>query len=260
MLTADQINEVLRYDAETGLFWWRKRISIRCSTTRPAGTANSRGAISIGIRGASYPAAALAWMLTRGMWARRVGHINGDLTDNRPGNLKESRQRSKVRGADHAVKNDLSAEQVRAILSYNPETGEIRRRSTGAVAGSPNHGYLRIKIGLRNYAAHRLAWLLHYGEWPVGGLDHADGIRRNNRIANLRAASVTQNNANARTYSNNKLGLKGVSWLPSAGKYRAQIKKNGLVIFLGSFDDAASAHQAYISAAREAHGEFARAA
>ena len=102
------------------------------------------------------------------------------------------------------IEEPLTAEMLRSLLSYDPETGEFRWRisrgrvSVGDIAGShPNRvGYLRIMLGDVEYRAHRLAWLYIYGKWPELVIDHIDRNKTNNRIANLRDVSHAENMRN----------------------------------------------------------------
>jgi hypothetical protein len=166
-----------------------------------------------------------------------------------------------------AKQDDLTADYVRSILDYDPETGEFRWKidrakrkiKSGDVAGRINEdGYRRIGIIGKLYPAHRLAWLLVYGEFPVSHLDHVNGARDDNRLCNLRLASQSQNIANARIGSRNTTGFKGVSKTQS-GKYLATIKVDGKSLCLGTHDTPEQAHSAYMDAALEAFKEFARA-
>lgn len=110
----------------------------------------------------------------------------------------------------------------------------------------------------RQYLAHRLIWWLHYGVWPAY-IDHVNGNRADNRIANLREATGTQNLYNRGAMSNNKCGLKGACFRAKTNLWRAQICVNGVDIHLGSgFHTAEEAHAAYCRAAVKYHGEFAR--
>jgi hypothetical protein len=104
--------------------------------------------------------------------------------------------------------------------------------------------------------ASRLAWLLHYGEWPGKDIemDHVNLDRSDDRIANLRKATKNQNMQNVPTRRD---GLKGASF--KHGLWRARITHNGERYFLGNFSTEAEAHAAYAAAALRMHAEFARA-
>ena len=83
-----------------------------------------------------------------------------------------------------------------------------------------------------------------------------NGARSDNRIANLREADQTQNNANMRRTSRNTSGFKGVSKIDAG--WGAWIKVKGKSKNLGTFKSAETAHAAYVSAATSAFGAFAR--
>jgi len=70
---------------------------------------------------------------------------------------------------------ELTAERLRAVLSYNPNTGlftwikpsKFHPRMQGQVAGSVGTGgYIHIRVDGKKYRAHRLAWLYVYGLPP----------------------------------------------------------------------------------------------
>lgn len=156
----------------------------------------------------------------------------------------------------------LTAERIRALLDYNPETGEFRWRSyrngnamAGSVAGSPHReGYISIRIDASPYLAHRLAWVHTHGEWPANQIDHINGVRHDNRIVNLREAGNCENQQNLRkSHRDNKTGLLGAYWHKEAQKFSAQISVNGNLKYLGLFNTAEEAHQAYLKAKRELH-------
>jgi hypothetical protein len=161
------------------------------------------------------------------------------------------------------MRNDLTREQVVSLLEYNRDTGEFRwktggtgtRKAGGIAGGLNNHGYRRIKINDRFYLCHRLAWLIVTGEWPEDQIDHMDGVRDNNAFSNLREVSGTINSQNRRrAASNNVTGFLGVSPC-SDGRagYRATIKADGKLIFIGEFATPEAAHEAYLAAKREMH-------
>lgn len=148
-----------------------------------------------------------------------------------------------------------------ALLSYDPKTGVftwVKGRGSvraGSVAGTPTGtGHLQVQLGRRRYMLHRLAWLIHYGEWPVDYLDHANRNPADNRILNLRPADNSANQANRINYGKFK---KGVS-LTKVGTFKAAISKHGRFRHLGTFKTEDEAAEAYAIAARKIHGEFAR--
>lgn len=156
----------------------------------------------------------------------------------------------------------LTREILRQRIAYDPTTGEFSwadRTRHGDSVGHIHRGYVRISLGrLGAHYAHRLAWLYMTGELPRGFVDHADTDRTNNRWANLRLASSSQNACNSKLPRNSTTGHKGVSKYP--GYYRAQIGVDGERIYLGVFATAEAAARAYAEAAKFFHGEFARAA
>ena len=165
-------------------------------------------------------------------------------------------------------KTDLTAAEVRRLLDYDPETGVLRWKVrparcifVGDVAGSlKKGGYRTIQIRKRSYPAHRLAWLYMKGAWPPRKIDHRNRNGHDNRWANLRLATDSQNAANAKRYATNTAGRKGVTWHKKCQRWQAAIKHNGRNIHLGLFDSVEEAHEAYCDAAREIFGEFWRAA
>lgn len=159
----------------------------------------------------------------------------------------------------------ITIDRAREMLSYDPETGEFRwvmasgRARAGDIAGSKTRlGYRLIMIDKRRYMAHRLAWLWVHGVWPKGDIDHINGDSCDNRIANLREATRSQNQCNHSRRATNKSGFKGVSWHKGGRKWKAQIGHKGRWHFLGLYEDPKEAHLAYVAAAHRLHGEFAR--
>lgn len=88
--------------------------------------------------------------------------------------------------------------------------------------------------------------------------DHIDSDGLNNRRANLRLATDEQNAWNACLPSTNTSGYKGASWCSRRRRWRATIKSGGKQVWLGYFDSALQAHEAYRAAASRLRGEFAR--
>lgn len=157
----------------------------------------------------------------------------------------------------------LSHKELIDSLDYNIDSGIFRwikptkyhPRMIGEIAGCDSTGYILIRINGKKYKAHRLAWFYVYGEWPCGNIDHIDGDPFNNRISNLRIATVSQNIANARV-KQGKRTPKGVR-VTKYG-YQARITFKGIQYNLGFFSNPEDASNAYYEKAIELYGEYAR--
>ena len=119
-----------------------------------------------------------------------------------------------------------------------------------------NMGYRIACVDGRQIMMHRLVFLYHHGYTPEI-VDHIDGDILNNRIENLRPATRSQNNINARTRNDNKSGQKGVRWREDQQKWQAGITVNKKKHHLGYFTAFEDAKNAYLIAAQQLHGEFA---
>lgn len=161
---------------------------------------------------------------------------------------------------------DITAEELRGAFHYDPDTGVFTRTvrtsgriKVGDIAGSVQRGYLAFHVSGVLCRAHRMAWLYVHGIQPNGFLDHINGVRHDNRLANLREATPGQNCQNTRTsHANNKHGFKGVNFDPrrTANKFLAYLSTGRKRVFLGSFPTAQEAHQAYLIAKVQQHEYF----
>ena len=165
-----------------------------------------------------------------------------------------------------------TAEYMRSRLSYDPSSGiftwkpipvtskwDNRWNLTWAhkPAGSMSRtGYQIICVDYIRHMAHRLAWLIHFGDWPSGYIDHVNGVRSDNRINNLREASLSQNCQNSKVRKDNTSGYKGVSKDHYTDKWLAQVWKNGQHHRVGLFPTKEEAFAAYCEKAMELHDEF----
>lgn len=156
-----------------------------------------------------------------------------------------------------------TAERVRELLIYDPETGLFTRRiprggePAGAVCGTLMRGYIRIGIDGGIYPAHRLAYLYMLGEIPPAMVDHRHRNTADNRWSEIRPATRSENSRNQKITDRNTSGFKGVSWHKRDKRWRAYICVDGKDQHLGYFDAAGLAHAAYRAAAIRLHGEFA---
>jgi len=157
----------------------------------------------------------------------------------------------------------LSQTRLHELFDYNSTTGEFFSKTArascvkiGERAGgiNSNKGYWEICIDGKKYAAHRLAFLYTHGYLPKE-LDHKDRNRSNNRIANLRPASRSENAANSKAQRNTRSGRKGVWWHGTG--WQAVIRRKGQRFHLGTFSTPELAHAAYMAKARALFGEFA---
>ena len=158
---------------------------------------------------------------------------------------------------------DLTVDLLNHLFEYDKETGnliwKIQQRGIrkGSIAGSvKSHGYLCVGINYNCYRAHRLIFLMHKGYLPKT-IDHINGDKLDNRIENLRAATVGQNQHNRKTNANNTSGYKGVWWNKASKKWAAGIKLEGKRIHLGYFDNVEEAAEVMRKARQELHGDFA---
>lgn len=155
----------------------------------------------------------------------------------------------------------LTAERLRELFFYNPDTGIFtRRRAIGNVkagkicASRDTAGHIHFRVDKRMYSGHRLAWLYMNGDWPEHHIDHINGIRDDNRISNLRDVTPNVNAQNIKKpRAHSKTGLLGVSWKHACKKYVAQIQVDGKVRHLGLFDDPNEAHEVYLQEKRKHH-------
>lgn len=145
----------------------------------------------------------------------------------------------------------LSFEEVDQMLEYNPVSGvltwKVRRGGSriGDAAGTILFDYKRgglaryISVGIlrKRYQAHRLCWLLYYGEWPSGEIDHQNHVGTDNWIENLRDVTRRVNNKNKRLYRNNTSGCHGVYWLKKKSKWQVVTCSAGKRTYLGEFHD-----------------------
>lgn len=166
----------------------------------------------------------------------------------------------------------VSPALVREFLAYDGETGlfmwksrarehfttqraysvwNARYAGGAAMAVLHSRGYLAGNIFKVSILAHRAAWAHYFGEWPKNIIDHINGDKTDNRIANLRDVTYSLNNRNVRP----KLGKesKYVGVFPANSKngaWVASICVDAKKIHLGTFHSEDCAGRAYDAAVR----------
>jgi hypothetical protein len=160
------------------------------------------------------------------------------------------------------VQEKLNFDIAKKYFKYDSESGLIfwsvtnNRKKQGEEAGliHKTDGYKVLTLFSKQYKYHRVAWLLHYGDWPKNVIDHINGDKLDNRISNLRDVCLSQNSQNqTRPAKNNKSGYLGVSRAKSKNKWKSTIKVDGKTKTIGTFDTPEKAHEAYVVAKRQHH-------
>lgn len=179
---------------------------------------------------------------------------------------------------DHvmAAKALPSKEVLRQLLRYEPDTGKLFWKErlpemfregnigknaackvwNGRYAGNRadrkgKYGYCQVRIFDVTYYAHRITWIILNGEIPKGyEIDHINGERSDNVLANLRLVSRAENSRNLKRPKSNSSGSIGVR--QEKGKWAATIVFESRKIFLGYFDEKDQA----IKARRDAQQKF----
>lgn len=155
----------------------------------------------------------------------------------------------------------LTADRARELVSYNPETGvfvwRVQRNGTfrnkDSIGWVDSHGYRLLGMDGRKYKAHRVAWLLVYGEWPKSQLDHINRDRADNRIANLREVTNAENGQNAKPRTDGKSGVVGVHFLKNCNRWWAYINTNRERVTVGYFESFEEAVAARADAKKAQH-------
>lgn len=177
------------------------------------------------------------------------------------------------------IKTLPDVETLRQLFIYDAETGDLiwrerpieffesnhacrawnarfASRKAGSIRKFGGSCHIRVKIFNSRFFAHRIIWKMHYGAEPPEVIDHINGNGVDNRIPNLRKASIAQNAFNSKKRKDNTSGYKGVYFSAFAKKWSAHIRHNGNRKFIGYYETPEEAHEAYQKAAEIHHGEF----
>ena len=160
---------------------------------------------------------------------------------------------------------ELTAEIVRELLYYNPNTGKLfwkerpskyfknevdarkwnaqRSGKEAFTTKSKDYrskhgriGAIEARIFGKKYLAHRIIWLYYYGCWPKHQVDHINHDPTDNRIINLRDVTASENQRNRTLQKNNKVGHNGIYYDNERKQYRAQIYNGKYCKHIGRYD------------------------
>ena len=138
----------------------------------------------------------------------------------------------------------LTQERVRELFDLDYETGVLRwrvnrrRARMGDIAGnSVGGGYYQVQIDYNAHLLHRVIFLYAFGYLPEHQVDHISRDRLDNRPCNLREVTPQCNIRNTGLRSDNKSGVKGVSWRQSRKRWQVRIRNNSKPMHLGFYED-----------------------
>ena len=132
--------------------------------------------------------------------------------------------------------------------TYDQITGKIYGSRKKEITRKDWNGYVHIYFSSPkfNLAGHHFAWYMIHGNVDYDQIDHINGVRDDNRMENLRAATNQINSFNRRK-------VVGYSWSKDKKKWHAKIKLNGITHNLGFYDNQHDARQAYLKAKQKYH-------
>lgn len=139
------------------------------------------------------------------------------------------------------------------FLTWRKDHGRWNHLKAGAFAGTMRpDGYFVVRAFEQCMLVHRIVWVIVFGYWPTGQIDHMDGNRSNNKLKNLRDVAPAINSQNQRhARGRTKSGVLGVR---GQGKsWAAEIKVDGVRHYLGVRSTREEAQALYVSAKRRLH-------
>lgn len=122
------------------------------------------------------------------------------------------------------------------LFIWKESHGKVHAGTIAGSLGAKGYIYLSFDSKKRVFRAHRVLWFYVHGVWPASDVDHANLDKSDNRILNLRIATRGQNNINALAHRNNTSGRMGISWCSQTNKWKAYLKVDGKLLWLGRHD------------------------
>ena len=153
-------------------------------------------------------------------------------------------------------------EYLKSKYIYDADTGVLTsKRSKRPVGSVTPLGRLRLTVyygGKKMYIfAHRIIWVLMTGDDIEGMfIDHINGDPLDNRFENLRLVDKAQNSWNTRNRGGSKPELPGAYKCTTSEAWFSTITVRGKAHYLGTFDTAEEASEAYLEAREIHHGGY----
>lgn len=167
----------------------------------------------------------------------------------------------------------LTQQYLKECFDYDPETGVLKwavrprhhfkslsgmrrqhKHKAGVICGAtPNaKGYCYLSIMDKTYITHSIIYTILHGSIPTGKkIDHMNGVRGDNRAANLRLVDAHENSANM-VAKRNRFGVRGVRFIK--GRWHAIINHRRKCLFLGSYGTKGMAALAHAKASVRYNG------
>lgn len=170
-----------------------------------------------------------------------------------------------------------SQEYLNERFDYNPETGELFHKKerppehfkrpkdyvmwhsqfAGKRVGTLDRrtGYRLVCVDRKYLLEHRVIWKMAHGEDPVEELDHKDGDKTNNRLANLREATRVDNCRNSKR-GVGKSGYRNVQWDSHFLCWKVDVSFKGKKHVFKGFNSPEAADAAAKELRQAVHGGF----
>ena len=165
----------------------------------------------------------------------------------------------------------MTRDEILRIFRVDMESGRLwwairpkcHAQLFGQEAGGPRRShsgksYWIVRAGGKAWKRAHLVYCVMHGRFPSPCVDHINGDSLDDRIANLREATITEN-----AWNHKKRRRPSASGLPMGlrvtryGRFVARIGYRGKQIQIGVFATQAEAHAAYLAKRMELYGQFA---
>lgn len=208
----------------TFLKWKHKRVArngylVNRSRNNQAGSVNSDGFLTLGYEKQSYSLPKIIWVMHNGplpedfsVFFRDHNHLNTAIENLY---IKETNLKLDKKYSEDLKKYIAYDESSPSCLRWIDRCGKGSTITINSCAGSfdKSDNYWKIHGLGHHYKAHRLVWFLLNGSIPKGmSIDHINGVRSDNRIANLRVVTHHMNSMNRSKSKNNTTGVNGVCY------------------------------------------------